>query len=737
MRHLVPVVLAASLSACSSPPAAPDAGAPDAAFAAFTDAGAPPDAALGPRVFVAEGAGEATLLRLLPLAFEGGELTSPVLVVERADRALVDDFLAAFAGSTSIAIDDSTAGPYLEAHLRAAAEAVLAPSAPRSALVAAAVYAASFGLPLVVDPPESASFAGKKCLAFDAALSGKGCAPLTRADPEALGELLRDRHRAEGLEPTYLLLMGADDPQAAAAVYLAARRAALPFFVDPAAAPADTAAAVKARALALGLRPAHLAVFGLADRVPSRFHPGDPTGQGAVSFYDDADYAQLDDDQLPDLLYGRLATLDLQDAFTVLNRVFHYGRLSAPSRAKVDIHYCDTDLVPGSGDCAADETAATVCAVKGYLESRGFAVREFRNEAMSRAGFLDSLTAAGHVLKHSHGSSTGTLLRGEEFLWSDFPAMRQLPTYSTASCYTANFPGVGDQSFMLQFFRHGGVGYLGASALGQPLPAQVAWMTRGLEQSRLLYTGLGAHGGLGAGVDYHGDPAFNPGFPAPTGPGVTSAISKVADHVYRLAVSAPADATSYFCNGGLFASGIDRYVTQMNGTYTYGVHLVRQPVDRADNVLVSARLVDTTFDPPGVVQDPCPTPDKEHIDTYVCSQIVDSGLVIQLGGVGERVELFGCQVDEDVFEDRTYLACQVSTPYAPVDLARTAISKLVGYTVEVTLRHSDVPCEKRKGVCLPLSEPCGGPYHEASTAQGCPDPGGGVHCCASSDMTVE
>lgn len=651
-------------------------------------------------------------LELVSVAYDPDGLQTPVLLQTRKDRELIDHFLARFPERTPRGVDgDAQARDVAWKAAVQSGRVVVAGGAQDRTVAAGALIAAGLGRPLLIDPDSSLDLSGLDCVAVGAAPACKTSEVVAADD---LSSFLASQYQSRGIAPDYVLVASAADPLSPAAAYLTGFRHAIPFLAAPGASPESTAADVTSRLIAIGLNPRYLALVGSHDYLPSAVVHA-PEGD----YYHDYPYAQLDLDRTPDVLYGRVVTHDVQDALTLLNRVLFYDRLKV-SPARVDIHYCDSSSGPG---CAA-ENPKEMCALETLLESKGFDVRVRANSDMNMTTFAESFSDASVIVKHNHGNPWVTTLSDANFSAADMPLMPQGPIYATNSCNTANYPAAGADSYMLGFFRRGGVSYSGASSLGQQGGNHLAFLVNGTEASHLQYLGL--PGTLGPGYDYHGDPAFNPNLSQPEPAGVEATLTGNGVHTFDLDVTAPAQHARFLCQTAMLAQGFDYRVSGLNGEYVYGVHVLRIPLPAGENVIRSAELASIQFDDPSALSVDCVDPPKDQIDKYFCTEIADSrSLYVHLGGMSWRIEVFSCQVDHDVFEGKSYLLCHLGTPYAPLATDKSSISPVVSYRIAVATDHSDIACELAGGYCPVAADPCDPSSHEASDAMGC----AGQRCC--------
>jgi len=679
----------------------------DTADAAAQDVAPDAPPADPPAIIVGNNLSRNAQLELLSVAYSGDGLQTPVLLQIREDRELIDDLLNRFPERTPREIDgDSQARALVSKAATKSGVVVVATSAQGDrGIVAAALIAAGLGLPLLIDPGPSVDLSGLGCIAVAASPL---CKSVQAVAVDELPAFLAVQYQLRGIDSDYVIVTAATDPLSPAAAYLTGFRHAIPFLADPASSPESTASSVAGKLTALGLHPRYLALVGAHQHLPSAVVHA-PEGD----YYHDYPYAQLDLDRTPDVHYGRVVTNDVQDAITLLNRIFFYDRLKA-SPPRVDIHYCDSSSGP---ECAA-ENPKEMCALKTLLQSKGYDVTVRANGDMNMKTFAESFSEASAIVKHNHGNPWVTTLSDANFAAADMPLMPQGPLYATNSCNTANYPVAGTDSYMLGFFARGGVSYSGASSLGQQGGNHLAVLTNGAEASHLQYLGL--PGTLGPGHDYHGDPAFNPALSQPEPPGVEAILAPSGLHSFELNVTAPAQHARFLCQTAMLAQGFDYRVSGLNGEYVYGVHVLRVALPAGENVIKSAALADIQFEDASALSAECVDPPKDEVDKFFCTEIADSrSLYVHLGGMSWRIEVFSCQVDHDVFEGKSYLLCHLGTPYAPLSPDKSAISPVVSYRIAVTTAHSDVACELSGGYCVAAAESCDPLYHEAQEALGC------------------
>ena len=681
-----------------------EAGQEDAAFADVAPDAPPLEP---PAIIVGSNLSRNAQLELVSVAYSAAGLQTPVLLQTRKDRELIDDFLKRFPERTPVEVaGDAEARARAWKAATASGQLVVAGSADGDRGIAAGtLIAAGLGIPLLIDPDSSLDSSALACIAV---ASSPACKSVQAVSVDDLPAFLAAQYQLRGIEPDYVLVTSAADPLSPSAAYLTGFRHAIPFLAAPGAGPESTASAVTSRLLSLGIHPRYLALVGSHDYLPSAVVHA-PEGD----YYHDYPYAQLDLDRTPDVHYGRVVTYDVQDALTLLNRIFFYDRLKA-NPARVDIHYCDSSSGP---DCAA-ENPKEMCALRSLLESKGFDVRVHANGDMNLTTFAESLSEASVVVKHNHGNPWVTTLSDANFSAADMPLMPQGPIYATNSCNTANYPVAGTESYMLGFFARGGVSYSGSSSLGQQGGNHLAFLTNGAEASHLQYLGL--PGTLGPGHDYHGDPAFNPKLSQPEPQGVEANLAPNGVHSFDLNVTAPAQHARFLCQTALLAQGFDYRVSGLNGEYVYGVHALRIPLPAGENVIRSAQLAEIHFENDSALSVDCIDPPKDQIDKYFCTELNDtSSLYVHLGGMSWRIEVFSCRVDHDVFDGNSYLLCHLGTPYAPLAPDKSSISPVVSYRIAITTDHSDVACELSGGYCPAGAEPCDPLSHEAPNALGC------------------
>lgn len=652
---------------------------------------------------------EDCLLELLPLAFKGGRLEAPIFPLLRPDRVLVDDFLAKHPDRVAVEIDDKVADAIVTKALEESSEIVVASSTPRREALAASMLAALREVPLLLDAKPGALLSAKHCIVLSE--KAPGCATEERLEPENVASAILESLRGRNIEPNYVVVLGDQDPLAPAAVYLAAFRKAIPFFTGPTIAPADLAQEAAFFLRSHGIIPKFVGIVGHHAFVPSDHITSPP--YAFETFYD-YNYAQFDDDILPDVQWGRVVTPDLQDAFTLLNRTFAFEKIAKESRFQADIYYCDHDSESGLVDCF-EEAPAAMCVEEAILAKRGISVRVFCNENMNAANFSLSLSQAGIVYKHSHSSAVSTTLFDEEYFSTQFPWMPQAPTYVTVSCFTANYPSAEPgKSYMLNFMSRGGVAYLGASTPGVGVNAQLGFLTRGREWSYLVF------GEVLPGLDFHGDPALNPGFPGDSELGLETRLDQVSQHEFRLLVHVNPSAVDFVCGTALLAKGFDMYRFAVNSRIAYGIHRVRHELPYGENVIETQEVVKWGFDLPGVVRDSCPPAPKEGYETWVCGEVVPPrALGVGIQANGEVFDVVHCRVDLDTFRNQAWLDCLVGTPFVPKDVQMSQIARLLDYEVRIVTKHTDVACEVSEGVCAVSEQACPGSY-KALGGKGCP-----------------
>lgn len=632
------------------------------------------------------------------LAFENGQLVAPVFYLERDDTTLLERFAATQTKRKLVYAGSQEFSALLETRCTAADTVVLAPVDGPAALYGALV-ASTIGAPLLVGKDLTASdLSTKQCLAF-----GSVTAPCQELSPVAekdLLDLLIDAYQASGEIPTYMLLVGDDEPMLASAAYLGAARRALPFFASREQTPAEIRDHLFAELKARAIVPRELLIFGHHDYVPSTFRD-----QGGDQFYDDFDYVELDHDGAQDIIYGRLVTLDMQDAFNAMSHILYYRNGVGTARDRVALAYCTRD--PVDGDYCLEETAAKMCMLREYFTDKGLTVDEVADENLTHEGLAGVLATDGLVFKFSHGNTFGTSLFADFSQMFEANDLPYLPAglYETNSCNTANYLFGGEQSYLLNYFRQGGVGYIGKASYGGPLPNFIPFLSQGSAHAAIAF----GPGLLwpGKGYDYHGDPAFNPGYPADPPSALSAELKMTAQHTAEIAVALPPTDLDYYCNAGLLAHGFDYYVDMFDG-YVYSVLVRRFELPAGENSIAASKLKTFAFEGGQwpIVED-CPKVPKEEQDTYVCNQYDGQrALYVNVRGSGYRVPIYFCRVDQDPFSDKTFIECHLGFPFAPLDAEKIDIARLTSYTIELTTRYAELPCEILGGACAETAEAC-------------------------------
>jgi len=435
---------------------------------------------------------------------------------------------------------------------------------------------------------------------------------------------------------------------------------------------------LKQSVLGYQLKPKYLAIVGS--------HPYIPSDYLFDLFHSDFQYTQFDTDQYPDVLFGRLVTIDLQDIFTQLNNIFYYDITAKNVKYKADIHFCNSGLTSSGStfDCFST-SEKQICSLAGYLQSKGFNVHTYEDSGMNQTSFINSLSNSGVIFKENHGNQWGTSLSDSFFTASNIPLMNPT-TYLTGSCLTADYPAVlpREDSYILSYFRNNGIGYLGAMSPGQSLINKIGFISKGEKQSNIAYNGIE---GVGDGVTYFGDPAFNPHYIPDNESKINYTFSKISANSYQLDVEIPASETIFYCNAGLFPKRFDYYASRLNGDYVYGVQVKRFEIDNSQNKIISANLTRYEFDSQqNPVQAECTGPaSKQEQQSYFCTtfQPNRNDLFITIKGTGSQVEIFSCDIDKDIFNNKTYVLCHLSTPYAPLDAEKINIAKLKEYNIDI------------------------------------------------------
>jgi len=684
----------------------------------------PADLETGNFIFLYSG-DSVTFLELLPLAFKNSELNNPIFYKSREDLELINRFRNHFPDYYVKSIDEENIKNYLNKKIETSETVVLSTKDDKKSALLAALLASNLGYPLILEDYDYFDLSNKNCVEFSN--TDGNCKTKQSINDDQATQFLISKYKEKNIEPNYIILVNENDPLSPAAVYLGAYRKGIPFFVSSLSTPTETTNFFKEKLLEFNINPKYLAIVGSHDYVMSDKHDPSvpklcPQGEECEikksdwSIHYDLNYAQLDDDDYADVMYGRLVTLDLQDIFTQLNNIFFYDIVAKDIKNKISFFYCNDRRINNeinvytintdSSDCAWT-AEKEVCApkeevcpdsghrderlsiIQSYLESNGFSVNKFLNNDMTKNNFINSFENDGIIFKGTHGLPFNTLLHDEYFSADEFPYMNPV-TYITSSCFTTNYAGLKDysKSFLLNFFRKGGIAYIGSSGFGWIKRGVFGFLTSNIEQSNFKL--LDHAKKTNYPIEYFGDPAFNPNYPK-LDSGINYDFEKKSENLYEIEVEFPLDSELYH-DKALLSKGFFYY--DNHGSK----EIVKFEIDNYQTEIKEIQLINYEFDSSeNPISEDCEIKSKDDyfkkeknkdIENYLCSYFLDENS-LQVMEIHESIfkpssrGIYNCEIEKDIFEDKNYLVYSFGPVWVPLDIEYNNIAKLKRYKIKI------------------------------------------------------